>query len=251
MGPLETVGLVLAGVLAGAMNAVVGGGSFVTFPALVLAGLPPLVANTSSTVALFPGGLSSIAAYRHDLHPRFAGVGLGALVAASAAGGLLGAVLLVSTPGRAFDAIVPWILLVATLTFAGGRRLAAALGRAHDASPPAMLAIQVVLGVYGGYFGGAVGIMMLAAWSVVTRMEVTTMNPHRALLVNAANALAVLFFIIRGQVAWAATLALLGGAILGGYGGARWARRLDARIVRALVIGTGALVTAAFFLRLV
>ncbi len=245
------VGLFLVGLLAGAMNAVAGGGSFVTFPVLVLVGLPPVVANASSTVALFPGGLGSIWAFRHDLRPRFAGVGLAGLVAASAAGGLAGAVLLLLTPQATFERIVPWILLGATLTFAFGRRLGEGLRR-HDLAlgPAGTVALQVVLGVYAGYFGGAVGILMMAAWTVVTRDDAATLNPHRALLVNAANALAVLCFIVTGQVAWAATAPTLAGAILGGYGGAVYARRLDPLTLRLIVVAVGAAVTAGFFARL-
>ena len=114
--------LVLAGLLAGTMNAVAGGGSFVSFPVMVLVGLPPIAANATSTVALFPGTMASTWAYRDDLR-GVAGIGLKVLLPISLAGGLVGAILLLVTPGGAFDLVIPWLLLLATLTFAGGRHL--------------------------------------------------------------------------------------------------------------------------------
>lgn len=247
---LTVAALFVAGVLGGALNAMAGGGSFVCFPALVFAGLPPVIANASSTVALFPGGLSSVVAYRDDLRPTFAGVPLWAMAAASALGGLAGAILLLSTPQRTFDAVIPWILLLATLTFAFGRGLGARLGHRLVAGPAALLAVQAVLGLYGGYFGGAVGIMMMAAWTVTTTVDVTVMNPHRALLVNAANSIAVLWFVATGHVAWASTIAAFCGAAVGGYAGARLARRMSRGVIRGVVIAVSALVTAGFFTRL-
>ena len=148
--------LALAGLLAGTMNAVAGGGSFVTFPALVFAGLPPVAANATSTVALFPGTMASTWAYRREL-TGVAGLSLRMLLPISLAGGFCGAILLLVTPGAAFDRVIPWLLLLATLTFAGGRAFGQALARRVRLGTPGLLVIQFVLAIYGGYFGGAIG----------------------------------------------------------------------------------------------
>src|SRR3954470_24467496 len=156
--------LLAAGLVAGAMNAVVGGGTFVTLPALTLAGLPLTAANASSTVALFPGTLSSAWAYRHDVRP-LEGVSTETLLILSLVGGMVGALLLLLTPERAFGQIVPWLLLGATLALTSGARLGQALrAMGLRMGLPTLLIAQFSLGVYGGYFGGAVGLMMLAVW---------------------------------------------------------------------------------------
>jgi hypothetical protein len=218
--------LCLAGLLAGAMNAIAGGGSFVTFPALVFAGLPPVVANASSTVALFPGTIASSWAYSQD----FIDVGnirLRWMVPVTVAGGGCGAVLLLVTPTHLFDQVIPWLLLLATLTFAFGARAGEVLRRAVHVGPAVLVLMQFVIAIYGGYFGGAVGLMMLAAWGLLTAsVNVKAMAPARTLLVSAANGAAVVLFVAFGVVRWPETLALLAGAVAGGYGGAWIGRRL-------------------------
>jgi uncharacterized membrane protein YfcA len=179
-----------AGLLAGAMNAAAGGGSFVTLPALVAVGVPPVEANASSTVALFPGSLASALAYRDDLTP-LGGLPLRTLIPVSLAGGLVGALLLLVTPARSFEAIIPWLLLAGSLAFAFGGHAGAALRRVVRIGPPTLLACQFLLGVYGGYFGGAVGIMMMAAWGLFGVSDVRAMNATKVVLVGATNAVAV------------------------------------------------------------
>lgn len=240
--------LIVAGLLAGAMNAVAGGGSFVTFPALVFAGLPPVLANATSTVALFPGTLASTWAYRDGL-TGVAGVGLRVLMPISVVGGLIGAALLLVAPGSTFNAVIPWLLLLATLTFAGGRELGLALSQHLRIGRGPMLVLQFLLSIYGGYFGGAVGLMMLAVWSLLDSAELKSMAAARTLLVSAANGAAVLCFIAAGAVSWPEMLAMLASAILGGYGGARLARHIPARIIRLFILLLSATVTAWFFLR--
>jgi uncharacterized protein len=243
------ISLILAGLLAGAMNAVAGGGSFVTFPVLVLVGLPPIAANVSSTVALFPGTLASTWAYRNDLR-GVAGIGLKVLVPISLAGGLAGAVLLLVTPGSAFDRVIPWLLLLATLTFAGGRHLGDWLRRYVRIERPAFLVIQLVLSIYGGYFGGAIGLMMMAVWTLMSSAELKTMAATRTLLVSATNGTAVLCFALAGAGRWPETLAMMVSAIAGGYYGARFARHLPAAVLRWFVVVLSATVTVVFFLRI-
>jgi uncharacterized protein len=241
--------LALAGLLAGAMNAIAGGGSFVSFPAMVAVGLPPVIANASSTVALFPGTLASTFAYRHDFS-RIVGFDLRLMLPISLAGGLAGAVLLLATPARLFDAVIPFLLLLATLTFAFGARAGLLLRRIVGVGPAAMPIIQFPIAIYGGYFGGAVGLMMMAVWSLLTASaDLKSMAPARVLLVSATNGAAVLWFIIAGAVRWPETLTMLIASVVGGYLGARLGRWLPAPVVRGFVLLLTATVTALFFLR--
>jgi hypothetical protein len=240
--------LSVAGFLAGVMNAIAGGGSFLTFPALLLAGLPSVTANTSSTVALYPGSVASVWAYRSDLAP-VGGVGLAPLLATSLLGGAAGAALLIATPSAVFDRVVPFLLLLATLALAFGRRAGEALRRRIAVGRRPVLAVQLALAVYGGYFGGAVGIMMMAVWTLVDGAEFKAMNPAKTLLVAATNTVAVACFAAAGAVRWPETLVVLAAGSAGGYAGARLARRLDPRLVRAAVLAITATTTLAFFLR--
>jgi uncharacterized membrane protein YfcA len=241
--------LVGAGFLAGALNSVAGGGTFVTLPALTLAGLPATVGNASSTVALFPATLASSWAYRDDVQP-LEGVGTGGLLTASLAGGLTGALLLLSTPERAFTLIVPWLLLAATIALASGARLGQALRSVGlRMGRRSLLIAQFVLGIYGGYFGGAVGLMILAVWTLFTRVELQSMTPLRILMVAAANGVAVICFALSGNIHWRETLVVMAGGIAGGYLGAHAGRRLPASVVRALILAITIVTTAGFFLR--
>jgi len=237
-----------AGSVAGAMNALAGGGSFVSLPALIAAGVPPVQANTSSTVALFPGGLASAWAYRDGLGP-IGSVPLRALLAATLCGGLLGALLLLRTSSAAFSVVLPWLLLAASLALAFGRRIGAALRARWRIHGHAVLAIQFALGVYGGYFGGAVGIMMLAMWGLLDQRELQQLNGPRTLLVSAANLVAVLAFIVADAVHWPVTLAMLAGALLGGYGGAHLGRRAPPGIVRRITLLATFCITLVFFVK--
>ena len=240
--------LVAAGFCAGAMNAIAGGGSFLTFPALVVAGVPATLANASSTVALLPGGLASLWAYRRDIR-NVSAASLPALMATSIVGGTLGAALLLVTSEHAFDVVVPWILLVATLTFAFGGAIGARLRALGGIGAGPIIAVQFVLGLYGGYFGGAVGIMMMAAWRLLIGADVKTMTPVRVLMTVVMNSAAVVCFIVVDAVGWRATLPMLGATICGGFVGARVERHMPAALVRATVIATGTLITILFFIR--
>src|SRR4051794_29895572 len=246
---MENAGLLFgAGLLAGTMNSVAGGGSFVTFPAMIAAGLPSVSANASSTVALCPGSLASAWAYRDDFVP-FEGVAMRALIAVSLAGGLLGALLLLLTPSATFDRIVPWLLLVGTLTFAFGRQGSVYLRRLVRIGPRTMIVAQFALGLYGGYFGGAVGIMMMATWSLLGIHDLKALNAAKTLLAGAMNSIAVACFVVAGKVWWPETLVMLLAAVVGGYVGARVGRRVDQRWLRLAISLLCFGITAAFFLR--
>lgn len=239
-----------AGLIAGAMNAVAGGGSFLTLPAMILAGVPSVAANASSTVALCPGSFASAWGFREYLGADvFDDISNSALLSVSVAGGLLGALLLIVTPTRAFDAVLPWLLLFGTLAFAYGRQVGMAVRRFVRMGRIALLCTQFLLGVYGGYFGGAIGIMMLAAWNVFGASDVRTMNAAKAVIVGSANAIAVVIFIIARLVWWHETLVMLAAAVLGGYAGARLASRISERRLRSAIVAFGMVMTAAFFYR--
>jgi uncharacterized membrane protein YfcA len=238
----------VAGMVAGAMNALAGGGSFVSLPALIAAGVPPVLANTSSTVALFPGGLASTWAYRDGLGAVGA-VSLRALLVATLCGGLAGALLLLRTPSAAFTFVLPWLLLIASLALAFDRRIGEALRARWHIHAYAVLAVQFALGVYGGYFGGAVGIMMLAMWGLLDHRDLKHLNAPRTLMVSAANTVAVLAFIAANSVRWPETLTMLVGALVGGYGGARIGRRTPAGIIRGVTLLATSCITLAFFVK--
>lgn len=246
---MESILLVfMAGLVAGAMNALAGGGSFVSLPALIAAGVPPVYANTSSTVALFPGGLASALTYRDGLGP-VGPVSLRALLVATLCGGLVGAILLLHTSSAAFTFVLPWLLLIASVALAFGRRIGDALRARWHIRAGAVLVIQFALGVYGGYFGGAVGIMMVAIWGLLDTRDIKHLNAPRTLLVSAANLVAVLAFIGAQAVRWPETLAMLAGAILGGYGGARIGRRASPAVIRTGTLLATSCITLAFFMK--
>lgn len=237
-----------AGLLAGTMNAVAGGGSFVSLPALVAAGVPSLGANASSTLALLPGAFTSGFAYRRNFR-TFSDMSIRVLLALSLAGGLVGALLLLVTPQHIFDAALPWLLLIGSTTFAFGRTAGRWLLARVRISPFVSLGIQFLLGVYGGYFGGAVGIMMMAAWSLLGATDLHAMNASRTVIVGATNAVAAVIFIIGGLIVWPQTLIMLVAASIGGYAGAAVTRTLDPEKARLVICALNFTMTALFFWR--
>jgi len=239
-----------AGLIAGTMNALAGGGSFVSLPALIAAGVPSVQANASSTVALFPGGAASVWAYRDSLG-SVGSASLRLLLAATLIGGAVGGLLLLYTPTKEFDLILPWLLLIALAALACGRRIGDWLRRRWKIRPGAVAIIQFCLGIYGGYFGGAVGIMMIAAWGLLDDCDLRRLNGTRTLMVSTANAIAVIIFITTRLVRWPPTVALLIGGILGGYCGALIGRRAPPHVIRVATLIITTLITVAFFVKLI
>jgi len=233
---------------AGVMNAIAGGGSLLTFPALVFTGVPSVIANASSTVALFPGALASAWGYRKDF-TSFEGVSFRAILIVSFVGGAVGAVLLLSTPEKTFDVIVPWLLLAATLVFIFGPGIAQGKHQLLQVRPLPFFVIHFFLGIYTGYFGGALGLITLAVWSLFGLTDVKAMNPNKILLGGLTNTAAVVCFVIAGKVWWTESLVMLAGAVAGGYAGARFGRTLNPRVVRGVVIAISVVATIVFFLR--
>lgn len=240
--------LLAAGFAAGAMNALAGGGSFASLPALIAAGVPPVAANASSTVALFPGGAASVWVYRDGLRD-VAGVPLRPAILITLIGGAIGSLLLLWTPGAWFDKALPWLLLVVTLMLAFGRNAGVWLRARVRTGPATVLTIQLLLGIYCGYFGGAAGLMMAAAWSMLDTVDLKALSPPRTLMVTAGNGVAVLIFVILGAVRWAQTIPVAIGALVGGAAGAVLGRRLDPLLMRGITIAVAVAITTAFFIR--
>ncbi|RZT28290.1 hypothetical protein EV649_2067 [Kribbella sp. VKM Ac-2569] len=241
--------ILLAGVAAGALNAVGGGGSFVALAALVAAGMPPVTANATTTVALLPGNATSAWVYRRELE-GLTEPSIGSVTLASVLGGAIGAGLLLMLPSASFDAAVPWLLAFATVVLMFGRRLTAAL-RLGRPGPAVILAGQFVLAIYGGYFGGAVGLMMLAFWTATTTLDPARGNPLRVIQVAAVYLTAAVIFVFAADVLSQPLhlVALLAGAVIGGYAGAHLVRRLPPTMLRGLVLTTAVLMTGLFFVR--
>lgn len=214
----------------------------------MFAGVPSVFANASSTVALLPGAATSAWAYRAD-YRGFGHVSMQAMVGISLVGGLLGALLLMNTSSRAFDFIVPWLLLIGSLAFTFGKQAGAWLRRRVQIGRTTLLIAQGALAVYGGYFGGAVGIMMMAVWALLGHDDIKALNASRTLLVGATNLVAVACFALARMVWWPQTLVMLVAAALGGYMGAHVGKRLPVPVVRALISTFGFSMTALLFRR--
>lgn len=240
--------LFFIGLIAGALNAAAGGGSFITFPALVYAGVPPVSANASSTVALFPASLASAWEFREHIRP-FPKVSMLAMVILTLLGGATGAFLLLNTSSNGFNQIVPWLLLLGSVAFAFGKKAGEYLRSQFHIGSSIVLSGQFFLGIYGGYFGGAVGIMMMAVWSLFGLSDIKVINANKTLFVGVANLIAVILFIIAGKVAWAETLTLLSATVCGGYFGAKYTKRLNPQHLRTGIIIVNFIITFLFFLK--
>ncbi len=240
----ETQGIVLfvAAAVAGAINAVAGGGTMVTFPSLVWSGLPEKLANTTSSVALWPGSIGGMWGFRREL--RGGGQWLFLLVP-SVVGGVVGAVLLFYTPPEIFRLIIPYLILFATILFMLQDPITRMLQNRGVTGPPSrglvgsVFLFQLAIAVYGAYFGAGIGILMLSALSLLRIGDIHLMNALKTLYATCINGMAAMFFILSGQVDWPRALVMLVGSLVGGYGGARFARQLGQRTVRWIVICIG------------
>ena len=237
-----------AGFLAGVMNAIAGGGSFITFPALLLAGLDPLAANITSTVALFPNQITSSIIGRkliEDVGPlRFRQMFILSLI-----GGIIGALLLLNTPPTFFAHLVPWLIMFATFVFIWGSFRRKPLHALHGSIPlPVLLGVQLCISIYGGYFGGGIGFLMMAALTIAG-MKVRAAAANKNMLAMAMNCAATLIFAFSSQIKWTPAIALGLGGIAGGICGAWLVRLLPERLIRAFVVLVGIVLTIWMFLR--
>jgi hypothetical protein len=254
MSVLEAVGLLAAALAAGAINAVAGGGSLITFPALLAAGYPAKTANVTNTVALWPGYVGGSLGYREELRGQ-AGR-LVQLAVPNIAGALAGSVILLATPESAFDVVVPFLILLACALMALQDRIGAYTEH-HRAAfadsgrvPPPVHASMFLLGIYGAYFGAALGVMTLAVLTILLADNIQRLNALKGMSSLIINAAAVLWFAAFGPVEWAPAAVMAVGAVAGGYLGVGVARRLGREPLRFTVIGFGLLVSAVLFVQL-
>lgn len=251
MSDLSSPGLLLsallfvAGATGGALNSVAGGGSFIVFPTMLFAGVPPVAANATTAVALWPAGLTSVAAYREHL-PRDRAT-MAALAIASLLGGGVGAKLLLVTSDETFALLVPWLLLAASSVFTFGPRLS----RERERKAPLALGalVQLAIASYGGYFGGGMGILMLATFTLMGMRHMHEMNALKVILGLLINGVALVLFLASGKVVLAVALPTTLGALFGGWLGAALARRIDPARVRRGVLVFAWCLTAFFFFR--
>lgn len=238
----------LAGLVGGAMNALAGGGTFATLPALIAVGLPANVANATSNLALLPGAASSAWVFRGELAPVGA-VSPWRLAAITFAGGMVGGLLLVVTPDQAFDLIVPWLLLFALIVMVFGARASEWLRARVTVGMRTVQATQALLGIYGGYFGGGVGLITTAVYGLLAGIEARALFAIRTLMLAVANLAAAIIFAAGGLVAWQACIPMMAGAIIGGRLGAHIGKRMPPRAVRLWTLAVTAITTAVFFAR--
>lgn len=231
---------------AGVLNAMAGGGSFLTFPALVFAGVPPLAANATSAMAVSPGYLGSVLGFRSELQSLPRSLVKREMIL-SAIGGLIGAGLLLVTPAKVFSGLVPWLLLLATALFAAGPLL----GRRHEGQGHPAWRLPGLMGVaiYGGYFNGGLGILLMALYTLTGETRLNTVNALKNLNSFVLSLLSVAAFAVAGAIVWPQAVWMMALATAGGWVGARWAKRLPVRWVRWLVIGTGLVMSGVFFSR--
>jgi uncharacterized protein len=246
----QAVFLFFAGLTGGALNSVAGGGSFVAFPALLFVGVPPIPANATNTIALWTAAAASGGAYRSRLNS--ARRVLIALLTASLLGGICGAVLLLKTPAHTFLQVLPWLTLSATLLFIFARRIAnvSSSGAGHEVTGPRLAVItfaQFAVGVYGGYFGGGMGIVMLAMLAALGMTDIHSMNALKSVMGWVINGVAVVTFIAAHAIYWREGAVMILGGLVGGYFGAHYAIKLSQAAVRWFVILTGTAMTIYFF----
>jgi len=240
-------------VVAGAINSVAGGGSFLSFPALLFTGMPPIQANATNTMALWPGTLASVGAYRGELEGENKKM-LVPLIVTGIIGGLCGATVLLHTPQATFLRLVPYLLAVATLLFAvSGRLTRYVRARSHHMQHRTRwalvwgAALQLLIAVYIGFFGAGAGILMLALLAIMGVESIHTMNAYKTVLATVCNGIAILAFVVARAVIWPQAMLMLVGAAVGGYYGAFFAQKMKAQHVRAIVIALGAGMSAYFF----
>lgn len=246
--------LFFAALIAGAINAVAGGGSFVAFPTLMFIGVPAKFANATNTVALWPGQVASIGAYRK----QFEGLSwktMTPLLATGVVGGVLGAWTLLKTPQTTFIRLVPWLMLTATVIFMmSGRvtrwvRRRSASGEHHEFNTGRGVVVQTFIAFYIGYFGAGAGILILAMLALLGMDEIHSMNALKALLTTVSNGVAVVLFILSHVVYWPEAILMIVASMIGGYFGAHYAQKTKPEYVRAIVIAIGLILSAYFFAR--
>lgn len=253
--PSDFIIITAAGLVAGAINAIAGGGTLISFPALLWLGRDPIAANATNTVALIPGSFAGMIGFRQEM--RLAKRWLFLLTIPSLAGGIIGAMLLLRTPQSTFERIVPLLIAVATLLLATQEMITSRFrhfAEVHEKQPArgwiaAAFIFQFFVGIYGGYFGAGMGILMLAALGLIGLTDLHQMNGLKNLLAVCINGVAALQFIAAGAVLWREALIMAAGSIVGAMIGARLARRMGRGFVRGAVVAIGVVMTIALLVR--
>lgn len=240
-----------AGALAGLMNSIAGGGTIVTFPALIVSGLSSIVANATSTIALLPGTVSTVFGYRRNIPAVRRWLKLFAPV--SLVGGLIGGILLVHTPTRVFDWLVPFLILFATILFMANATFSRFF-RPKGKAPSrrwlwGAMAFQFGVALYGGYFGAGIGILMLASLGMLGFADLHEMNTVKTILNFLINIVAAVYFVMSAIVDWPSAAVMAVGTIAGGYSGAHFSQKVDQKIVRSLITLIGLILSALMFYR--
>ncbi len=239
-----------AGMVAGLMNVIAGGGTIVTFPALIFAGIPSIAANATSTMALLPGTLAGVFGFRKNLAAVRSWIWI--FLPASALGGLVGAILLTRTPQPLFDQLVPFLVLFATIVFTA-HEIFARLFRVEAMKRNSLrwlasaMFFQFAIAIYGGYFGAAIGILMLASLGVLGFSHIHEMNVVKNILGFLINAVAAVYFAAHGLVQWPSAGMVALGSVVGGYAGANFAQRVEQKTVRRLITLIGLGISALLF----
>ncbi|MBU3029805.1 sulfite exporter TauE/SafE family protein [Paracoccus marinaquae] len=247
---LEFTLLFVAGVIGGVMNAVAGGGTFITFPALVFAGVPPIAANATSTVAALPGYLTATLGFRRDL-AAMEGAPMLKLTLWTVVGGAVGCGLLLVSSNAAFAVLVPFLLLVATVIFYWSDTVRRLASRWRSVVTPFGLGTLLPMSIYGGYFNGGLGIIMLAVFAMWGMTDLHQMNGLKSWLSFALAVIAAVVFAVGGKIVWVPAAMVSAGTIIGGYAGAPVARRIPRHTLRLLIAAVGFGMSAIFFWRLI
>jgi uncharacterized membrane protein YfcA len=237
--------LFVSAFFAGAVNAIAGGGTFLTFGALTLAGMPPITANATSSVTQFPGYITSTLAYRDEIAKSWRSAVVLSVV--SVIGAVGGSLLLLSLDNPSFRQIVPWLLAAATLIFAAGPWLKPKASAERPVNSPASTIMQFFTSIYGGFFGAGMGIMMLATLGITSGGTYHHLNALKNLLSILIAAVAIVIFVSGGVVAWPQALVMIPGVALGGYAGVWMARRVPQTLMRLMVVSVGVALSAYYF----
>ena len=247
MTPFDAILLFLAGFVSGAVNAVAGGGTFITFGAMTLVGVPPIVANATSSVTQFPGYITSTLAYLDDIRHFWRQALLLCII--SAFGALAGSLILLALSNPSFRVLVPWLLIAATTLFAAGPWLKPEAGPEHQASVGSLTGslAQFATSVYGGFFGAGMGVMMLATLGLTQAGDYHRLNALKNMLAVVVAAVAIIVFVSGGVVAWPQAIVMIPGGALGGYAGVWIAKRVPQNAVRGFVVAVGLFLAFYYF----